>query len=106
MGAFPTKIDYRKEGYPYSNLSTGGPVHGAHEMGDLSEDSQSFSLMPDHSQETGAGGGGGGAGGTTVSLFVPGKFRIDRGSCDVPLSKEARARSGGRRSDGIDPSSP
>ena len=24
-GGFPTKIDYRKEGYPYSLLSTGGP---------------------------------------------------------------------------------
>ena len=25
---FPTKIDYRKKGYPYSNLSTGGPSQG------------------------------------------------------------------------------
>ena len=24
----PTKIDYRKKGYPYSNLSTGGPRFG------------------------------------------------------------------------------
>ena len=24
-GGSPTKIDYRKKGYPYSNLSTGGP---------------------------------------------------------------------------------
>ena len=24
----PTKIDYRKKGYPYSDLSTGGPTSG------------------------------------------------------------------------------
>ena len=24
----PTKIDYRKKGYPYSNISTGGPRWG------------------------------------------------------------------------------
>ena len=25
FGGFPTKMDYRQKGYPYSNLSTGGP---------------------------------------------------------------------------------
>ena len=33
----PTKVDYRKKEYPYSNLSTGGPRLGKQEVLGLSE---------------------------------------------------------------------
>ena len=36
----PTKIDYRKKGYPFSSLSTGGPREGTAQVGLL----LSFSL--------------------------------------------------------------